>query len=75
MASFNKFFTTVFLAVAYTSSASGVPSPNSPKATTYRSRSAANDVHFETFNPLSTFEVSSFLGKHLAFFEVSHCMR
>ena len=74
MASFNKFFTTVFLAVAYASSASGVPSPNSAKAAMHRTRSIANDVHFETFNPPSTFEVSSSLCKHLAFLEVSHCM-
>jgi len=58
MVSFNKFFTAVFLAIAYASSANGVPSPNSAKATTHRTRSLANDAQLETFNPPSTFEVS-----------------
>lgn len=75
MVSFNKFFTTVFLAVAYASSAGGVPSPKSAKAATHRIRSLANDAHLETFNPPSTFEVSLFLDKSLVYLDdLSHCM-
>ncbi|TFK32706.1 Fungalysin metallopeptidase-domain-containing protein [Crucibulum laeve] len=56
MVSFNKFFTSVFLAVVYASSASAAPWPASSKFGTHRTRNVARDVQIETFHPVSNFE-------------------
>ncbi|KAF8168887.1 hypothetical protein BJ912DRAFT_1001011 [Pholiota molesta] len=56
MVSFNKFFTSVFLAIVYASSTGAVPFESSVKHTTHRTRSLANDLKIEVFNPPSTFE-------------------
>lgn len=61
MIAFNKFFTTVFLAIAYANVASAAPWPSNEKHATHRLRQVARDLQIETFHPLSTFEVNSFL--------------
>lgn len=57
MVSFNKFFTSVVLAIAYANSAAAAPFDTSAKHAAFRTRSLANDVKLEVFNPPSTFEV------------------
>jgi len=61
MIAFNKFFTTVFLAIAYANVASAAPWPSNAEHATHRMRQVARDLQIETFHPLSTFEVNSFL--------------
>ncbi|KAF8970317.1 Fungalysin metallopeptidase-domain-containing protein [Flammula alnicola] len=56
MVSFNKFFTSVLLAIAYARSAGAVPFQGSVRHATHRTRSLANNVQLEVFNPPSTFE-------------------
>ncbi|KAL9709735.1 hypothetical protein Ac2012v2_006787 [Leucoagaricus gongylophorus] len=56
MIAFNKFFTTVFLAIAYANVASAAPWPSNAKHATHRLRQVARDLQIETFHPLSTFE-------------------
>ncbi len=57
MVSFNKFFSSVFLAVVYASSVGAVPLTSSAKHATHRTRSLANNLEIEVFNPPSTYEV------------------
>ncbi|KAF8156604.1 Fungalysin metallopeptidase-domain-containing protein [Crassisporium funariophilum] len=58
MVSFNKFFTSVFLAVVYASSAMAAPWPSTSTLGTHRVRNVGRDlaVTLETFHPPSTFE-------------------
>ncbi|KAF9486175.1 hypothetical protein BDN70DRAFT_916399 [Pholiota conissans] len=56
MVSFNKFFSSVFLAIVYASTTGAVPVESSVKHETHRARSLANNVNIEVFNPPSTFE-------------------
>lgn len=58
MVSFNKFFSSVFLAVVYASTVGSVPLTSSAKHATHRTRSLANNLEIEVFNPPSTFEVT-----------------
>ncbi|KAF9556787.1 hypothetical protein CPC08DRAFT_75227 [Agrocybe pediades] len=56
MVSFNKFFTSVLLAITCATGSWAVPSPSSSKFATHRTRSLANNVQIETFNPPSTLQ-------------------
>jgi len=56
MVSYNKFFNSVFLAVAYVSTVSAVPFPLDSKHVTHRVRHISRDLQIETFHPTSTFE-------------------
>jgi len=56
MVSFNKFFTSVLLAVVYASSALAAPWPLDSKHATHRTRIVGRGLHLETFHPVSTFE-------------------
>lgn len=57
MVSFNKFFTSVVLAIAYANSAAAAPFDTSAKHAAFRTRSLANNFKLDVFNPPSTFEV------------------
>lgn len=58
MVSFNKFFTSVFLAVVYASStAFAAPWEPSAKYATHRVREVSSDLKLETYHPESTYEV------------------
>ena len=59
MPSFNKSFTSVYLAVAYASLTSVVPSPLSPDPSTHRVRHISRDLKIESYHPPSSFEVRS----------------
>ncbi|KAF9443169.1 hypothetical protein P691DRAFT_764533 [Macrolepiota fuliginosa MF-IS2] len=56
MVAFNKFFTSVLLAIAYASTVSAAPWPTSSKHATHRVRQVTRDLQIETFHPASTFE-------------------
>ncbi|KAK6980981.1 extracellular metallo proteinase mep [Favolaschia claudopus] len=56
MVAFNKFFTSVFLAIVYASSTLAAPWPASLKHTTNRLRLVGRDLQLNTFHPESTFE-------------------
>ncbi|KAJ7642499.1 Fungalysin metallopeptidase-domain-containing protein [Mycena polygramma] len=56
MVAFNKFFTSVFLAVVYASSSLAAPSPIDSKHTTHRTRELARGVKLETYHPVSNYE-------------------
>lgn len=58
MLAFNKFFTSVFLAVVYASIATATTIPTSVKHQTHRVRSVGRrGLEFETFHPESSFQV------------------
>ncbi|KAJ7175170.1 Fungalysin metallopeptidase-domain-containing protein [Mycena crocata] len=56
MVAFNKFFTSVFLAIVYASSSLAAPSPINSKHATHRTREIARSVKLETYHPVSTYE-------------------
>ncbi|KAJ7093265.1 Fungalysin metallopeptidase-domain-containing protein [Mycena belliarum] len=57
MVAFNKFFTSVLLAIAYASSgALGAPWPATSKHATHRLRAVGRGLTLNTFHPASTFE-------------------
>ncbi|KAF8886738.1 Fungalysin metallopeptidase-domain-containing protein [Infundibulicybe gibba] len=56
MTSFNKILISVFLAVAYASSALAVPSPPAPRHSTHHRRTVGEGLQLETFHPSSTYE-------------------
>ncbi|KAF7335729.1 Extracellular metalloproteinase mep [Mycena venus] len=56
MVAFNKFFTSVFLAIVYASSSIAAPSPIDSKHTTHRTREIARGVKLETYHPASNYE-------------------
>ncbi|KAJ7097447.1 Fungalysin metallopeptidase-domain-containing protein [Mycena epipterygia] len=56
MVAFNKFFTSVFLAIVYASSSLGATVPINSKHATHRVRSIANDAKIEVYHPESTYE-------------------
>ncbi|KAJ7469053.1 Fungalysin metallopeptidase-domain-containing protein [Mycena latifolia] len=56
MVAFNKFFTSVFLAIVYASSSLAAPSPINSKHATHRTRELARGVKLETYHPVSTYE-------------------
>ncbi|KAJ7852815.1 Fungalysin metallopeptidase-domain-containing protein [Mycena olivaceomarginata] len=56
MVAFNKFFTSVFLAIVYASSSLAAPSPIDSKHTTHRTREIAGGITLETFHPASNYE-------------------
>ena len=60
MVSFNKFFTSVSLAIVYASVSNAAPSPISAKFSTHRVRTIGN-VKVEAYHPKASYEVS----KHL----------
>lgn len=62
MVAFNKFFTSVFLAIVYASSSLAAPSPIDSKHMTHRTREIAGGITLETFHPASNYEVG-----HLGF--------
>ncbi|KAK7055720.1 extracellular metallo proteinase mep [Favolaschia claudopus] len=51
MVAFNKFFTSVFLAIVYASSSSAAPSPIDSKHTTHRTRELPGGLKLETYHP------------------------
>ncbi|KAJ3566508.1 hypothetical protein NP233_g6958 [Leucocoprinus birnbaumii] len=56
MVAFNKFFTSILLAIAYAGTASAAPSPINSKHATHRLRQVTRDLQIETFHPASTLE-------------------
>ncbi|KAF9262621.1 hypothetical protein L218DRAFT_1038883 [Marasmius fiardii PR-910] len=56
MVSFNKFFSSVLLAVLYATQASAAPWPVSSKHGTHRTRLIGRDLKVETFHPPSDFK-------------------
>ncbi|KAJ7671777.1 Fungalysin metallopeptidase-domain-containing protein [Mycena rosella] len=57
MVAFNlKFFTSIFLAIVYGSSALAAPSPIGSKHTTHRKREIARGVQLETYHPVGNYE-------------------
>ncbi|KAF7348902.1 Extracellular metalloproteinase [Mycena venus] len=56
MVAFNKFFTSVFLAIIYASSSMAAPSPINSKHATHRTREIARGVKLETYHPASSYE-------------------
>jgi extracellular elastinolytic metalloproteinase len=59
MVAFNKFFTSVFLAIVYASSAAlALTVPINSKHATHAIRTIANDAKIEVYHPASTYEVS-----------------
>ncbi|KAJ7895017.1 Fungalysin metallopeptidase-domain-containing protein [Mycena leptocephala] len=56
MVAFNKFFTSVFLAIVYASSSLALTVPVNSKHATHRIRTIANNVKIETYHPVSTYE-------------------
>ncbi|TFK32708.1 Fungalysin metallopeptidase-domain-containing protein [Crucibulum laeve] len=56
MVHFNKFFTSVFLAIVYASTTSAAPWPANSKFGTHRVRNISRDVQIETFHPASSYE-------------------
>ncbi|KAJ6571056.1 Fungalysin metallopeptidase-domain-containing protein [Mycena capillaripes] len=56
MVAFNKFFTSVLLAIVYASSSLAAPSPIDSKHTTHRKREIARGVKLETYHPVSKYE-------------------
>ncbi|KAJ7703689.1 Fungalysin metallopeptidase-domain-containing protein [Mycena rosella] len=56
MVAFNKFFTSVLLAIVYASSSLAAPSPINSKHATHRTREIARGVKLETYHPVSTYE-------------------
>ncbi|KAJ6626700.1 Fungalysin metallopeptidase-domain-containing protein [Mycena sp. CBHHK59/15] len=56
MVAFNKFFTSVLLAVLYASSSLAAPSPIGSKHATHRTREIARGVKLEIYHPASTYE-------------------
>lgn len=58
MVSFNKFFTSVFLAVVYGSTALALVTAPEVKHATHRIREVGNGLKVLTFHPESSYEVS-----------------
>ncbi|KAJ7463307.1 Fungalysin metallopeptidase-domain-containing protein [Mycena latifolia] len=56
MVAFNKFFTSVFLAIVYASSSLALTVPINSKHATHSVRSIANNVKIEVYHPASTYE-------------------
>ncbi|KAJ6537031.1 Fungalysin metallopeptidase-domain-containing protein [Mycena capillaripes] len=56
MVAFNKFFTSVFLAIVYAPSSMAAPSPINSKHATHRTREIARGVKLETYHPASNYE-------------------
>ncbi|KAJ7194480.1 Fungalysin metallopeptidase-domain-containing protein [Mycena haematopus] len=56
MVAFNKFFTSVFLAIVYASSSAALTVPIDSKHTTHRVRSISNNVEIEVYHPESTYQ-------------------
>ncbi|KAI0069746.1 hypothetical protein K474DRAFT_992389 [Panus rudis PR-1116 ss-1] len=56
MVSFNKFFTSVFLAVMYATATNAVPFAPNAKYATHRTRIVGRDLKIETFHPESTYQ-------------------
>ncbi|KXN84352.1 Extracellular metalloproteinase mep [Leucoagaricus sp. SymC.cos] len=56
MVAFNKFFTSVLLAITYAGVTSAAPWPSTSKHATHRVRQVTRDLQIETFHPESTFE-------------------
>ncbi|KAJ7464297.1 Fungalysin metallopeptidase-domain-containing protein [Mycena galericulata] len=56
MVAFNKFFTSVLLAIVYASSSLAATVPINSKHSTHRVRSIVNDVKIEVYHPASTYE-------------------
>jgi len=65
MVSVNKFFTSVLLAVVYTSVTDAAPWPTSSKNPTHRVRHIGRGVQIEAFHPKSTYEASFAIPQHL----------
>lgn len=57
MASFNKLFSSVLLALLYASTATAAPWPTTSKHSTHRVRNVGRDLKIETFHPESSYEV------------------
>ncbi|KAF9486176.1 hypothetical protein BDN70DRAFT_988183 [Pholiota conissans] len=66
MVSFQKLLTTVFLALAYSESATATPRPVSAKHSTHRLRQVTRELAIETYHPPSSFEASSGLDHPLS---------
>ena len=58
MVAFNKFFSSVLLAVLYASFSNAVPSASDAKHSTHRVRHIGRGLKVETFHPASTYEVN-----------------
>ncbi|KII91236.1 hypothetical protein PLICRDRAFT_173122 [Plicaturopsis crispa FD-325 SS-3] len=56
MVCFNKFFTSVFLAVVFASSSLAAPWPTDSKHATHRVRMISRDLQIETYHPESSYE-------------------
>lgn len=56
MASFNKLFSSVLLALLYASTATAAPWPTTSKHSTHRVRNVGRDLKIETFHPESSYE-------------------
>ncbi|KAK7055769.1 extracellular metallo proteinase mep [Favolaschia claudopus] len=56
MVAFNKFFTSVFLAIVYASSTGALTVPTNSKHATHRVRAIANDVKIEVYHPESKYD-------------------
>ncbi|KAJ7663453.1 Fungalysin metallopeptidase-domain-containing protein [Mycena rosella] len=56
MVAFNKFFTSVFLAIVYASSSLALTVPINSKHASHGVRSIANNVKIEVYHPVSTYE-------------------
>jgi extracellular elastinolytic metalloproteinase len=56
MVAFNKFFSSVFLAVCYASTASAIPFSPSAKFTTHHTREISPSLKIETYHPESSYE-------------------
>lgn len=65
MVSFNKFFTSVFLAVVYGSTALALVTAPEAKHATHRVREVGKGLKVVSFHPESSFEVFLFLLRHL----------
>ncbi|KAJ7093323.1 Fungalysin metallopeptidase-domain-containing protein [Mycena belliarum] len=62
MVAFNKFFTSVFLAVVYASSALALTVPMNAKHATHATRMLAGNVKLEVYHPASTYETFGVAG-------------
>ncbi|GLB39380.1 putative fungalysin metallopeptidase (M36) [Lyophyllum shimeji] len=56
MVAFNKFFTSVFLAIAYASTTSAFAIPSEAKHATHRTRHVGRGLKVEAFHPASSYE-------------------
>lgn len=58
MVAFNKFFTTVFLAIAYASVSQAVPYSQDVKHSTHRVREIGRGLKVEVYHPQTSYTVS-----------------